>query len=223
LVSSLAGLLGVWLFQRFLKTVPFRQIFGWSIVLSAALGMTTLLLVTHTNRLLGIDDRWFSLGDNLVLTVMGQIAFMPVLVLAARLCPPGIEATLFALLMSVLNLAGLVSHEMGALLTHWLGISEHNFDRLWVLVTIANLTTLLPLPLLGWLPNGDPQTESPSDTSHELPRDRHFPPIMEVQSSVAQHRNQPFVPEFFPELMPTVEETSTATRKSKVKSQKSKD
>jgi len=42
-----------------------------------------LLLVTHSNRALGIDDHWFSLGDSLVLTVMGQIAYMPVLVLAA--------------------------------------------------------------------------------------------------------------------------------------------
>jgi folate/biopterin transporter len=198
LVSSIAGLLGVWLFQRFLKTVPFRTIFGYSTVLSAALGLTTLLLVTHANRALGIDDRWFSLGDSLILTVIGQIAFMPVLVLAARLCPPGIEATLFALLMSVVNLAGLLSHEMGALLTHWLGVTETNFDRLWLLVTIANLSTLLPLPLLGWLPNADPKIE--------LPSDGHLPPIMETQSSVAQHRKQPFLPEFVPELLPTVEE-----------------
>jgi Mg/Co/Ni transporter MgtE len=35
-----------------------------------------------------------------LLTVIGQIAFMPVLVLAAKLCPAGVEATL-ALLMSI--------------------------------------------------------------------------------------------------------------------------
>lgn len=152
LVTSFAALAGIWVFQRFLKAVPFRVIFGWSMLLSAGLGMSMLLLVTHANRVLGIDDRWFSLGDSLVLTVLGQIAFMPVLVLAARLCPPGVEATLFALLMSVVNLAGLVSYEGGALLTHWLNITETNFDQLWLLVVITNLSTLLPLPLLSWLP-----------------------------------------------------------------------
>jgi folate/biopterin transporter len=152
LVSSLASLIGIFVFQRYLKAVPFRTIFGWTTVLSSLLGLTTLLLVTHTNRALGIDDRWFSLGDTLILTVMGQIAFMPVLVLAARLCPPGIEATLFALLMSVLNLAGLVSQEGGALLTHALGINEHNFDKLWLLVSITNVGGLLPLIFLSWLP-----------------------------------------------------------------------
>jgi len=152
LVTSVAALVGIWIYQRFLKTVPFRVICGWSIVLSSALGMTMLLLVTHANRAIGIDDRWFSLGDSLVLTVMGQIAFMPVLVLAARLCPPGVEATLFALLMSVVNLAGLVSYESGAVLTHLLGVNETNFDKLWLLVLITNLSTLLPLIFLGWLP-----------------------------------------------------------------------
>src|SRR4028119_2205345 len=145
LVTSIAALAGVWLFQRFLKTVPFRVIFGWSTVLATALGMTTLLLVTHANRALGIDDQWFSIGDSLILTVIGQIAYMPVLVLSARLCPPGVEATLFALLMSITNLAGLLSHEGGALLTHLLGITDRNFDNLWLLVIITNLSTLLPL------------------------------------------------------------------------------
>lgn len=159
LVTSIAALIGIWVYQRFLKSVPFRVICGWSIVVSSALGMTMLLLVTHANRAIGIDDRWFSLGDSLVLTVMGQIAFMPVLVLAARLCPLGVEATLFALLMSVVNLAGLVSYELGAVLTHWLGISETNFDKLWLLVLITNLSTLLPLTFLGWLPEASEEIE----------------------------------------------------------------
>ncbi|MBD2203565.1 folate/biopterin family MFS transporter [Calothrix sp. FACHB-1219] len=159
LVTNFASLIGIWVFQRFLKNVPFRVIFGWSTVLSTVLGMTMLLLVTHTNRALGIDDRWFSLGDSLILTVMGQIAYMPVLVLAARICPPGVEATLFALLMSVCNLAGMVSYELGAIVMHWLGITETNFELLWLLVVITNLSTLLPLPFLSWLPAAQEQTQ----------------------------------------------------------------
>jgi folate/biopterin transporter len=169
LVTSLASLVGVWLFQRFFKEIPFRAFFGWTTLLSAVLGMTMLLLVTHTNRALGIDDHWFSLGDSLILTVMGQIAYMPVLVLAARLCPAGVEATLFALLMSITNLAGLVSYELGAVLMHWLGITETNFSSLWLLVLITNFSTLLPLPFLGWLPGADPKTESGTATLQAIP------------------------------------------------------
>lgn len=161
LVTSIAALMGIWVFQRFLKAVPFRTIFAWTTVLSTLLGLTTLLLVTHTNRAIGIDDHWFSLGDSLILTVMGEISFMPVLVLSARLCPPGVEATLFALLMSILNLAGLLSHELGAVLTHWLGVTETQFDNLWLLVTLTNLSNLLPLPLLVLLPRTSSQGDAP--------------------------------------------------------------
>jgi folate/biopterin transporter len=180
LVTSVASLVGIWLFQRFFKTVPFRVIFGWTMVISAVLGMTMLLLVTHANRAIGIDDRWFSLGDSLILTVMGQIAYMPVLVLAARLCPAGVEATLFALLMSVTNLAALLSYEFGAAMMHWLGVTETNFDRLWLLVVITNLSTLLPLPFLGWLPNaqaerldlnGSGQVSLPSSSAAKVEAD----------------------------------------------------
>ena len=168
LVTSIASLIGIGVFQRFLKAVPFRTIFAWSTVLSTVLGFSMLLLVTHTNRAIGIGDEWFSLGDSLVLTVMGQIAFMPVLVLSARLCPVGVEATLFALLMSILNLAGLLSHELGAVLTHWLGVTETNFENLWLLVTLTNVSTLLPLPLLFLLPKTSSQGEDEVISSKTL-------------------------------------------------------
>jgi len=152
LVTSIASLLGVGIFQVYLRRIPLRPLFGWMTVISAALGLTSLILVYHLNRDWGIDDHWFSLGDSLVLTVAGQIAFMPVLVLAARLCPPGIEATLFALLMSAFNLAGFLSQELGSLLMHGLGVTETDFSRLGLLLILTNLSTLLPLPFLGWLP-----------------------------------------------------------------------
>jgi len=193
LVTSLASLVGIWIFQRFLKSIPFRVIFGWSTIVSSVLGMTMLLLVTHTNRALGIDDHWFSLGDSLILTVMGQIAYMPVLVLAARLCPPGVEATLFALLMSITNLAALVSYEFGAVLMHWLGITETNFDALWVLVVIANVSTLLPLPFLKWLPDAEAaQTEI--STLQPIP-------ALEYDATDSKQMGQTFLPDLMSELV----------------------
>lgn len=195
LVTSIAALGGVWLFQHFFKAIPFRVIFGWSTVISATLGMTTLLLVTHTNRALGIDDHWFSLGDSLILTVLGQIAYMPVLVLSAKLCPPGVEATLFALLMSIVNLAAIVSYQGGALLTYWFGITETNFDNLGLLVMITNLSSLLPLAFLNWLPSATTESqEEMGDFSL---------PVLEPEIAPAKGSGQHLMPDFFPDLIPT--------------------
>ncbi|WP_377476176.1 MAG: folate/biopterin family MFS transporter [Microcoleus anatoxicus] len=206
LVTSLAAIVGIWLFQRFLKTIPFRVIFGWSTVIATVLGLTSLLLVTHANRALGIDDQWFSIGDSLILTVIGQIAYMPMLVLCARLCPPGVEATLFALLMSISNLAGLLSYEGGAVLTHWLGITDRNFDNLWLLVLITNLSTLLPLPFLSWLPAENTETGEPNNQKTL--------PLLEAEMGSTKPTGQHFMPEYFPNLVPTViSESRTADSK----------
>ncbi|MFM7405601.1 MAG: folate/biopterin family MFS transporter [Cuspidothrix sp.] len=168
LVTSFASLIGIWAFQRYLKNIPFRVMFTWGILLSTALGMTTLLLVTHTNRLLGIDDHWFSLGDSLIITVIGQIVFMPVLILSTKLCPPGIEATFFALLMSVLNLGGTVSYSLGSILMQWLGITENHFDSLWVLIVITNCSSLIPIFFIKWLPDGKVEINNSQDVVNEV-------------------------------------------------------
>lgn len=80
---------------------------------------------------------------------------MPVLVLAARVCPPGIEATLFASLMSISNGAGVVGGLVGAGLTQALHVTSTDFDNLALLLVICNFSSLLALPLLGLLPNDD--------------------------------------------------------------------
>ncbi|XP_024530076.1 folate-biopterin transporter 1, chloroplastic isoform X3 [Selaginella moellendorffii] len=158
LITAMASLAGVGVYNSLLKHVPLRRMFFWTTLLGVGLGCTQLMLVNGWNRSLGISDEWFSMGDSLVLTVLGQVSFMPVLVLAAKLCPPGVEATLFATLMSISNGAGVLGGLMGAGLTQLLGVSSHNFDNLAVLVLVTNLSSLLPLPFLGLLP---PESQLP--------------------------------------------------------------
>lgn len=114
-----------------------------------------LLLVTGANTQLGISNEWFTLSDEIVLTVLGRVSFMPVLVLAARICPEGVEATLFATLMSILNGGSVAGSFSGSLLTKALGVTSEDFSQLPLLVTICALGTLLPLPLLRLVPKLD--------------------------------------------------------------------
>ncbi|XP_039825973.1 folate-biopterin transporter 1, chloroplastic-like isoform X2 [Panicum virgatum] len=160
LVTSIASLLGIGLYNSFSKEVPLRKIFLVTTVLGSALGLTQVLLVTGLNRKLGISDEWFSIGDSLIITVLGQASFMPVLVLAAKLCPPGVEATLFATLMSISNAGSVAGGLVGAGLTQFLGVTRDNFENLALLIAVCDLTSLLPLPLLGLLPD-----ESPTDSA----------------------------------------------------------
>jgi len=150
-IGAFSSLFGVWLYNSYLKTISIKDILFWSTIISFPLGLLDLVLITHANRAIGIPDTWFVFGDDVVLSILGEIAFLPSLVLAARLCPKGVEAVLFATLMSINNGAGTVGTEIGAFLTKALGVTETNFDNLALLSFICNLTSLYPLLFIGWL------------------------------------------------------------------------
>ncbi|KAH7447632.1 hypothetical protein KP509_01G114700 [Ceratopteris richardii] len=153
LVTSIASLAGVGLYNTFLKTVPLRKMFFWTTIIGCCLSLTQLMLVTGANKQLGISNEWFAMGDTLILTVLAQVSFMPILVLAARICPSGVEATLFATLMSISNGGSVCGGLFGALLTQLLGVTSHNFNNLALLLIVCNVTSLIPLPLLRLLPS----------------------------------------------------------------------
>ena len=89
LASSAASLVGVALYRSYLKKNSIKSVIFWTSIISIPLALTQLLITTHYNRVLGIPDQLFILTDSVVLTVLGQIAFMPILALAATICPPG--------------------------------------------------------------------------------------------------------------------------------------
>ncbi|CAB4261533.1 unnamed protein product [Prunus armeniaca] len=167
LVTSVASLLGVGLYNGFLKTVPLKKTFLVTTVFGSAIGLTQVFLVTGLNRKFGISDEWFAMGDSLVITVLSQASFMPVLVLAAKLCPEGVEATLFATLMSISNAGSVLGGLMGAGLTQLLGITKDQYDNLALLIILCNLSSLLPLPLLGLLP-GDHLDAKPEESTEDI-------------------------------------------------------
>jgi folate/biopterin transporter len=168
LVGAATSLVGVWLYQQFFSNVNIKNLLFWSTIISFPLGLIPLLLITHTNQALGIPDTALIYGDDVFSSALGQITFMPTLVLAARLCPPGVEAVLFATLMSSFNGAGTLGTELGAALTKLLGVTETNFDNLGLLTVICNVSSLFPLLFIGWLDEtdetGEEDAEITSDT-----------------------------------------------------------
>uniref|UniRef100_A0A383VPR6 Uncharacterized protein n=1 Tax=Tetradesmus obliquus TaxID=3088 RepID=A0A383VPR6_TETOB len=152
LAGSVARLAGVVLYNGVFKKVPLKRMLLWAMLLGVGLGSTQLLLVSGANRALGLSDELFVLGDSVILTVLGQVSFMPILVLAARLCPEGVEATLFATLMSILNAGGFTGSALGAGLTSLLGVTSSDFSNLFLLLVLCNASTLLPAPFLWLLP-----------------------------------------------------------------------
>lgn len=93
---------------------------------------------------------------------------MPVLVLAAKICPEGMEATLFATLMSISNAGHVLGGLIGAGLTQLFGVTKDRFDNLTYLIILCNLSSLLPLPLLSLLPEDIADADSNEDSDIEM-------------------------------------------------------
>lgn len=154
-IGSVGSLLGVLLYQTVLKGCNFRSMLLWGQVLSSLAGMLDLMLVTRLNTKIGIPDYIFAVIDSAVCQMVGRLQWLPLLVLCSKLCPPGIEGTFYALLMSIQNAGLLMSSWWGGLLLHMLNVTRTEFSNLWLAVLIRNVSRLLPLMLLFLVPRSD--------------------------------------------------------------------
>ncbi|KAF9614331.1 hypothetical protein IFM89_018084 [Coptis chinensis] len=155
-IGSIGSLLGVLLYQNVLKDYPFRSIVFWSQLLFGVSGMLDLILVLRLNLKFGMPDYVFVVIDEGVSQMIGRLKWMPLLVISSKLCPPGIEGTFFALLMSIDNVGILTSSWGGGFLMHILSINRTQFDNLWLAILIRNIMRVFPLFLLFLVPRSDP-------------------------------------------------------------------
>uniref|UniRef100_A0A7N0SV76 Folate-biopterin transporter 2 n=1 Tax=Kalanchoe fedtschenkoi TaxID=63787 RepID=A0A7N0SV76_KALFE len=157
-IGSVGSLLGAVLYQYGLKDHPFREMLFWTQLLYGLSGMLDLILVLRLNLRLGLPDYLFIVMDESVSQLIGRLKWMPLLVLSTKLCPPGIEGTFFALLMSIDN-AGLLSSSWGGgLLLQMLNVTRTRFESLWLAVLIRNVLRVTPLAVLFLVPRSDPNS-----------------------------------------------------------------
>lgn len=155
-IGSIGSLLGALLYQNVLKDHPFRDLLFWIQLLFGLSGMLDLMLVLRLNLKFGIPDYFFIVIDESVSQMIGRLKWMPLLVLSSKLCPPGIEGTFFALLMSIDNVGLLSSQWGGGFLLHLLKVTRTRFDNLWLAILTRNILRVTPLCLLFLIPRGDP-------------------------------------------------------------------
>lgn len=144
-LSYVFSIVGTVLYQRYLRHVEFRKIFLSSLTLVFLLENTMLMLVTRANLKYGVPDFTFAVIERICLTLAGQFVQMPMVVLGARLCPPGIEGTLYASLMSVSNFGDVLSNEWGSMFANMFGVTSTNFNSLWKLMLLCNAFDLVPI------------------------------------------------------------------------------
>ncbi|KAG2773780.1 hypothetical protein PC129_g5347 [Phytophthora cactorum] len=140
------------LYNAYFRDMPFRRMFFRIQLASACVSFAEFVLVSRLNVAFGISDRFFIFGDEILSDVVARLKHMPSLVLCAKICPPGIEGTMFALLMSIYNFSWSVASYGGSWLCNYLQISKTNFTGLATAVTIRSVAKIVPLFLLFMVP-----------------------------------------------------------------------
>ena len=170
--AHLAHIVGAQVYSRYLRKKNFRTIFYGGIGILTFLRILQLVLILRLNVKADIPDLVFCVAESVAFSIVSQIMMMPICVLGARLCPEGIEGSLYSTLMSVSNFGGLVAAWTGAGLTAQFGVSSENFSNLWQLSLMCTVFTLVPLLFVRLVPpivpgRDHPDTNSSRHTGHD--------------------------------------------------------
>jgi MFS family permease len=132
-LSSVGFMVGALIYAPLSRRMPLKRIIIWAIGVSAVATFSYLLYRDRTSAII-IDT---SFG---VLAMLTQLALLD---LAAKACPPHVEATFFALLMSIYNLAVQLSTNVGARLYDRIGFTG--------LVFVSAGMTAMAYVLVPWV------------------------------------------------------------------------
>jgi hypothetical protein len=115
------------------------------------LSLPTIGLFYGVNEWLGLSPRAFAFVDTTISAPLGQLSMVPMLALIAKAAPEGAEATMFAIMASLMNLALSASELFTRYLNTAFGVTQQdysNLGRLMITVSFMGLVPLLALPLL---------------------------------------------------------------------------
>jgi hypothetical protein len=105
--------------------------------------------LTSTSMIFQTSDSLLALcGDVIFVPFLRRFKILPLLVLSSRICPNGMEATLYAMFMSLINLGETIALYAGSLLMHFINTNSGLSDTGAQMILGIVLKTLLRLSLV---------------------------------------------------------------------------
>jgi hypothetical protein len=150
-VSSVLSLVGLLVFRKTIVARPVSFTLLWVVIAGTILYLPSIGLFYGANEWLGISARTFAFIDTTISAPLAQLAMVPMLVLIAKTAPAGAEATMFAIMASLMNLALSASELFTRYLNVLFNVTQQdysNLGKLMITVGVISLLPLLALPLL---------------------------------------------------------------------------
>lgn len=150
-VGAVLSLLGLLVFRKMIVKRPVSSTLLWVVVAGTVLYLPNIGLFYGLHERLGISARMLAFIDTTISAPLSQLTMVPMLILIARSAPVGAEATMFAIMASLMNLALSASQLFTEYLNELFAVSQQdysNLGQLMITVGVLGLLPLLALPLL---------------------------------------------------------------------------
>ena len=150
-ISAVLSVVGLLLFKKPISTKPVSWTLFWVTVAGTILYLPSIGLFYGVHEWLGVSARTFAVVDTTISAPLAQLAMVPMLILIARSARPGAEATTFAVMASLMNLALSASQLFTRYVNEVFAVTQadySNLGRLMIVVGALGLVPLLALPAL---------------------------------------------------------------------------
>jgi len=150
-VSSVLSLVGLLVFRKTIVERPVSFTLFWVVLVGTVLYLPSIGLFYGANEWFGLSPRVFAFIDTTISAPLAQLTMVPMLVLIAKSAKPGAEATTFAIMASLMNLALSTSELFTGYLNTIYGVTQQDYSNLGALMITVAVVGLLPLaglPLL---------------------------------------------------------------------------
>jgi len=154
-LSSVVSLIGIATYHRYFSHWRYRNLLLIVNIGMAFLNALDIIFYSRLNVAWGIPDRAFVLGSSAIGMVVDQWQWMPQVIILSYFCPPGMEATMYALLAGCHNLGNVIASNCGAYLLLCFGVNPSGlpgesaeFASLWKASLVSTVLPLIPIVLL---------------------------------------------------------------------------
>jgi BT1 family len=144
-VSSVLSLLGLIVFRKTITQRPVSFTLTWVIVAGTILYLPNIGLFYGLHEWLGVSARTLAFIDTTISAPLGQLTMVPMLVLIAKMAPRGAEATMFAVMASLMNLALSASELFTRYLNEVFQVTQQDYSNLGRLMITVGLIGRVPL------------------------------------------------------------------------------
>ncbi|UKJ88950.2 hypothetical protein MACJ_002196 [Theileria orientalis] len=153
LVYAAAVIIGIGLYRFVFNETSVKKLFFWSSLMANSFYGLPFLVTSGLGEKMGIPDKPIVLCSGFLTEAVFEIQVMPFLTYTTKVTPKGLEASVFASILTIKSVGVVISKISTSLLTRLFGISNHNYDNMTPYIIFCTTNLFIVMIYLRKVPN----------------------------------------------------------------------